>query len=54
MAFRQEDVDLREAWNTWLAAGLESGRVTEIIEPFGFGPETIPPEGITAEQACQQ
>lgn len=54
MAFRKEDVALREAWNAWLAKGLGSGRVTSIIEPFGFGPETLPKEGTTAEHACAE
>lgn len=54
MAFRKEDNALREAWNAWLAANLKNGRVTEIVAPFGFGPETLPPEGITAGQACAE
>ncbi|MGO4668276.1 ectoine/hydroxyectoine ABC transporter substrate-binding protein EhuB [Bosea sp. 2RAB26] len=54
MAFRKDDISLREAWNTWLAKALKSGRVTSIIEPFGFGPETLPKEGTTAEYACAE
>lgn len=53
MAFRKEDDDLREAWNGWLAENLANGHVTEIIAPFGFGPETLPPVGLTAEHVCR-
>ena len=52
--FRQEDDDLREAFNEQLAQLRESGRLLEIIEPFGFGPETIPPDDLTTEQLCQE
>jgi polar amino acid transport system substrate-binding protein len=54
MAFRKEDKALREAWNAWLAENLKTGRVAKIIEPFGFGAETLPPEGITADDACAE
>lgn len=54
MAFRQDDTDLREAWNSWLAQNLANGTVTKITEPFGFGPETIPPSSLTAEDVCNQ
>ncbi len=54
MAFRQDDTDLREAWNSWLAQNLANGTVTKITEPFGFGPETIPPSSLTADDVCNQ
>jgi len=54
MAFRQGDTELREAWNAWLAANLASGLVTELIEPFGFDAETLPPPGLTAQDVCSQ
>lgn len=54
MGFRKDDVALREAWNDWLAEQIASGRATEIMEPFGFGRESLPPEGVTAEQICSE
>ena len=52
MAFRKEDDALRDTWNAWLAENLANGTVTKIIEPFGFGSETLPAPGLTAEQVC--
>jgi polar amino acid transport system substrate-binding protein len=51
--FRKGDDDLREAFNEELKKLRESGRLLELIEPFGFGPETIPPDDLTTEQLCQ-
>lgn len=52
MGFRKEDAALREAWNLWLKDQLASGQATAIMAPFGFGPETLPPSGLTADQIC--
>jgi polar amino acid transport system substrate-binding protein len=51
--FRKADTELREAFNAELAKLKESGKLTEIIEPFGFGPETLPEADITTEKLCQ-
>jgi polar amino acid transport system substrate-binding protein len=51
--FRKADPDLRDAFNGELAKLKESGRLRELIEPFGFGPETIPPPDLTTEQLCR-
>jgi len=51
--FRKEDNELREAFNGELAKLKASGRLTEIIKPFGFGPETLPPNDMTTAQLCQ-
>ena len=54
MGFRKEDVALRVAWNEWLAKQLASGRATQIMQPFGFGPEALPPKGLTADDVCRE
>lgn len=54
MGFRKEDAALREAWNSWLTAQLQSGKATQIMAPFGFGPETQPSADITADQICSE
>ena len=51
--FRERDSDLRQAFNRELAKLRESGELLEIIEPFGFGPETTPPEDVTTARLCQ-
>ncbi|MDQ4054838.1 MAG: ectoine/hydroxyectoine ABC transporter substrate-binding protein EhuB [Actinomycetota bacterium] len=50
--FRKDDTDLVEAFNAELKKLKESGELTELIEPFGFGPETLPPEDVTTESLC--
>jgi polar amino acid transport system substrate-binding protein len=50
--FRQADNDLREAFNTELAALHESGRWVEIASPFGFSEANLPADGLTTEQLC--
>jgi polar amino acid transport system substrate-binding protein len=51
--FRKEDNELRDAFNAELAKLKESGRLTEIVKPFGFGPETLPAKNITTAKLCQ-
>jgi polar amino acid transport system substrate-binding protein len=51
--FRKADNDLREAFNTELAKLKQSGQLLKLIQPFGFGPETVPPNDITTEQLCK-
>jgi polar amino acid transport system substrate-binding protein len=51
--FRKQDTDMRRAFNRELAKLRESGELLEIIEPFGFGPETTPPEDVTTARLCK-
>jgi polar amino acid transport system substrate-binding protein len=51
--FRQRDSDLRQAFNKELAKLKESGELLKIIKPFGFGPETTPPEDVTTARLCK-
>jgi polar amino acid transport system substrate-binding protein len=50
--FRQEDEELLAAFNEELTKLKESGELLEIIEPFGFGPETIPADDVTTQRLC--
>lgn len=50
--FRQNDTELREAFNAELAKLKESGRLLELIEPWGFGETNLPPEDLTTEELC--
>jgi polar amino acid transport system substrate-binding protein len=51
--FRMRDDDLRQAFNKELAKLKESGKLLEIIKPFGFGPETLPPDDVTTARLCK-
>ena len=51
--FRKQDNDLREAFNAELAKIKESGELLKIIEPFGFGPETMPADDVTTARLCK-
>lgn len=51
--FRQEDTELLEAYNEELAkiTGDEASYL-ELVEPFGFTAENLPPADLTTEQLC--
>ncbi|MGH3423316.1 MAG: ectoine/hydroxyectoine ABC transporter substrate-binding protein EhuB [Nocardioidaceae bacterium] len=51
--FRDDQDDLRKAFNEQLAKLKDSGKLTQMIEQFGFGKETLPPEDITTEKLCK-
>jgi polar amino acid transport system substrate-binding protein len=51
--FRKDDLALRDAFNGELAKLKQSGRLTQIIEPFGFGKETLPPADVTTVKLCR-
>lgn len=51
--FRKEDGEALSAFNTELAKLKKSGGLLELIQPFGFGPETIPSDDVTAAKLCQ-
>ncbi|CAM3523753.1 ectoine/hydroxyectoine ABC transporter substrate-binding protein EhuB [Nocardiopsis gilva] len=50
-ALRQEDTDMLAAFNEKLEEFKESGRLLEIIEPFGFSEDELPGD-LTAQQLC--
>jgi polar amino acid transport system substrate-binding protein len=49
-AFRQEDQDLRDAFNAELAKLLGSDEHWALVEPFGFGPDMAP--DMTTAKLC--
>lgn len=51
--FRQDDTDLREAYNAELAkiTGDEQAYL-DLVEPFGFTAENLPPADLTTKQLC--
>jgi polar amino acid transport system substrate-binding protein len=51
--FRKQDTDLRNAFNAELKKLKDSGELLKIIQPFGFGPETLPPADVTTASLCQ-
>lgn len=51
-AFRSDDKDLRDLYNKELEQMKESGRLLEIIEPFGFTEDDLPGDK-TAEELCK-
>jgi polar amino acid transport system substrate-binding protein len=50
--FRKGDTDLVDAFNKELKKLKDSGKLTQLIEPFGFGKETLPPDDVTTESLC--
>lgn len=51
--FRKSDTDLLQAYNEQLKKIQASGKQLQLLQPFGFGPETMPPAGLTTAQLCQ-
>ncbi|MHC8516716.1 ectoine/hydroxyectoine ABC transporter substrate-binding protein EhuB [Sporosarcina sp. ITBMC105] len=52
-AFRIDDDELREAYNAELKKLKESGKIAELIEPFGFTEEmNVVDPAITTESVC--
>jgi polar amino acid transport system substrate-binding protein len=50
--FRKRDVGLRRAFNGELNKLKDSGQLLRIMQPFGFGPETLVPREVTTERLC--
>lgn len=50
-ALRQDDGSLKDAFNGKLEEFKQSGRLLEIIEPFGFTDQELPGD-LTAQQLC--
>lgn len=51
-AFRQGDVELREAYNEGLKKLHDSGELLDILEQFGFSEDNLPDDGMTTEKRC--
>lgn len=51
--FRKEDTELRDFYNAELAKLRASGRQLELMAPFGFVAEDLPPVDLTAEELCR-
>jgi polar amino acid transport system substrate-binding protein len=51
--FRQEDDELREAFNAELAKLIESGEWLELVEEYGFTEAEMPDPSLTAEELCK-
>ena len=52
-AFRQDDDELREAYNEVLTQLKEDGKILDLVTPSGFGEGNIVPLDLTTEQLCQ-
>lgn len=53
-AFRHADSDLIEEFNTELQDLMDSGEYLELVEEFGFTEAELPPEGLTAQELCDE
>ncbi|MEU7812320.1 transporter substrate-binding domain-containing protein [Pseudonocardia sp. NPDC049154] len=51
-AFRPADTDLRTAFDAGLAELHASGRWLDLVRPFGFAAENVPPADLTTESIC--
>jgi polar amino acid transport system substrate-binding protein len=51
--FRKGDDDLVEAFNTELEKLHSSGEWLQIVEPFGFTVDNVPPDDVTTAQLCE-
>lgn len=51
--FAQGDDELLEEYNEHLAELKESGELLELMEPYGFTEDHIPPAELTAEELCE-
>lgn len=52
--FRKEDLDLLEGYNAELAKILDSGKLLELMAPYGFTADQVPAKSVTAAQLCGQ
>ena len=51
--FRDDQDDLRAAFNKQLKKLKDSGELTTMIKKFGFGEETLPPKDATTAKLCK-
>ena len=52
LGFRKADTDLVNAVNQQIESMLSSGKLLEIIKPFGYSQKELPPADVTAAKAC--
>lgn len=52
-AFRKSDKELRDAFNREIGKFIGTEAHLELVEPFGFGADTLP-TGVTTEQLCSE
>ncbi len=52
LGFRKSDADLVEAVDKQIASLLSSGKLLEIIRPYGYSQNELPPADVTAEKVC--
>jgi polar amino acid transport system substrate-binding protein len=52
LGFRAADADLVAAVNTQIAKLLESGRLLEVLKPYGYTENELPPPDVTASSLC--
>ena len=52
LGLRKEDGDFIEALNKQIAALRASGKLAEILKPFGFSAQDLPADSITAASIC--
>ncbi|HJQ48063.1 MAG TPA: ectoine/hydroxyectoine ABC transporter substrate-binding protein EhuB [Amycolatopsis sp.] len=50
--FRQSDTSLRDAFNQQLQTLHGNGQWLQIVTPFGFGQNNLPPAGLTTATLC--
>ncbi|MQA84594.1 MAG: ectoine/hydroxyectoine ABC transporter substrate-binding protein EhuB [Streptosporangiales bacterium] len=53
-AFRRRDTELRDAFNRELAKLRDSGRLLELIKPYGFTELNVPESDVTTQQLCNR
>lgn len=51
-AIRYEEVDLLNALNEQIAALINNGRMLELLTPYGYDKDSIPPATMTAKSIC--
>jgi polar amino acid transport system substrate-binding protein len=51
-AIRYEEVDLLNALNEQIAALIDNGRMLELLTPYGYDKDSIPPATMTAKSIC--
>lgn len=52
--FRPEDGELVEEFNEHLAELMDSGEYLQLVEEFGFSEDQMPPNGLTAQELCEE
>ncbi|HEX2130282.1 MAG TPA: ectoine/hydroxyectoine ABC transporter substrate-binding protein EhuB [Actinophytocola sp.] len=50
--FRKGDTELLDAFNQELTKLHDSGEWLEIVQPFGFTEDNLPPDDVTTEELC--